>query len=166
MYYTICYTAVSIYQSMNNIVVKCVGGSAEQLLWLNTQGAESELWSNHGWTDRHKSMHMSPPCLGTGVRNDLYKVHCKQVKYSSTLPNKHSAQSNTPLKWTILIGPQHTPLFLLLFKQNILFINSPSVLVCETYVVNHLVGTRLRCAPPTCVLHHRAALCTMAFFIC
>ena len=36
-----------------------------------------------------------------------------------------------------------------------------SALVCETYVVHHLVGTGLRCAPPTCIVHHRPALCIM-----
>ena len=28
--------------------------------------------------------------------------------------------------------------------------------VCESYVVHHLVGTGLRCAPPTCVVHYGA----------
>ena len=27
------------------------------------------------------------------------------------------------------------------------------VWVCKTYVVHHLLGTGLRCAPPTCVVH-------------
>ena len=36
-----------------------------------------------------------------------------------------------------------------------------SVCVYETYIVHHLVGTGLCCAPPTCVVHHRAVLCTM-----
>ncbi len=29
-------------------------------------------------------------------------------------------------------------------------------LVCESYVVHHLVSTGLRCAPPGCVVHHGA----------
>ena len=28
--------------------------------------------------------------------------------------------------------------------------------VCETYAVHHLVGIRLHCPPPTCVVHHGA----------
>ena len=35
-----------------------------------------------------------------------------------------------------------------------------SVWVCESYVVHHLVGRGLHCAPPGCVVHHRAALGT------
>ena len=31
-----------------------------------------------------------------------------------------------------------------------------SVCVCESYIVHHLMGTRLRCAPPTCIVHHGA----------
>ncbi len=31
-----------------------------------------------------------------------------------------------------------------------------SVWVCGSYVVHHLNGTGLRCAPPTCVVHHSA----------
>ena len=37
----------------------------------------------------------------------------------------------------------------------------PSVWVCESYIAHHLVGTGLCCKPPTCVVHHRPALCTM-----
>ncbi len=43
------------------------------------------------------------------------------------------------------------------------------VYVCGTYIVRHLNGTELRCAPSTCVVHHRPvflhqqpALCTTA----
>ena len=36
-----------------------------------------------------------------------------------------------------------------------------SVQVCESYIVHHLVGTKPRCAPSTCIVHHRATLCTM-----
>ncbi len=39
----------------------------------------------------------------------------------------------------------------------------PSVWVCVTYVVHHLVGTRLHCALATCVVQHWAALWTMSF---
>ena len=44
----------------------------------------------------------------------------------------------------------------------------PSVQVCETYVVHHLVGTRLHCAPLTCVVHHRmlcALWCTRVTYV-
>ena len=33
----------------------------------------------------------------------------------------------------------------------------PSVRVCETYVVHHLVSRGVRCAPPTCIVHHHPA---------
>ena len=36
-----------------------------------------------------------------------------------------------------------------------------SVWVCESQVVHHLVDTGLCCAPPNCIVHHQAALCTM-----
>ena len=49
--------------------------------------------------------------------------------------------------------------------------NSPvcvSVWVCWTYVVHHIVGKGLHCAPPTCIVHHQPCivhhwpmLCTM-----
>ena len=38
---------------------------------------------------------------------------------------------------------------------------SMCVWVCETFVVHHLNGTGLHCAPPTCIVHHRPALCTV-----
>ncbi len=37
------------------------------------------------------------------------------------------------------------------------------VWVCETYVVLHLNGTGLHCAPPTCVVHHGIYTHTDAF---
>ena len=33
--------------------------------------------------------------------------------------------------------------------------------VCGTYVVHHFNGLELPCAPSTCIVHHRPALCTM-----
>ncbi len=33
--------------------------------------------------------------------------------------------------------------------------------VCGSYDVHQFNGPGLRCAPPTCVVHHQPALCTM-----
>ncbi len=48
-------------------------------------------------------------------------------------------------------------------SREIIQLVNPSVWICETYVVNHLVGTGLRCARLTCVVHHQTALCTTVF---
>ncbi len=33
--------------------------------------------------------------------------------------------------------------------------------ICGTYIVHHFNGTGLRCAPLTCIVHHRPELCTI-----
>ncbi len=67
----------------------------------------------------------------------------------------------TLLYWSSPLQGFVEPAGLSKFAQCSLMYRCLSVWVCESYVVHHLVGTGLYCAPPTCVVHHRAALCTM-----
>ena len=69
-------------------------------------------------------------------------------------------QSRSPFSLTLLYGCFLLPASALEVIESIPSVRW-SVQVCETYVVNHLMGTGLCCAPLTYIVHLRPTLCTM-----
>ncbi len=93
--------------------------------------------------------------------NITWTLHVENQLFQNHFPFICSCCFNLPMCFTVAAClKDHRPCS----KEIIHLSVCSSVWVCGSYLVQHFVDTELCCAPLTCFVHYRPALCTMTIF--